>query len=59
MGEADGWFWYPLTGRGAVCAFSTAGTQPAPLRVSLLITPSIGCSEPARYVVEEGRVRAG
>ncbi|MFH9011830.1 hypothetical protein ACH4C6_10665 [Streptomyces sp. NPDC017943] len=56
VGETDGWFWYPLTGKGAVCAFSTAGTEPAPLTVSLLLTPSLGCSEPAHYVVEDGRV---
>ncbi|MFF0886612.1 hypothetical protein ACFY3O_28895 [Streptomyces sp. NPDC001046] len=58
VGEVDGWFWYPLTGRGAVCAFSTAGTEPAPLTVSLLLTPSLGCSEPAHYVVRDGRVYA-
>ncbi|WP_051828628.1 hypothetical protein [Streptomyces bicolor] len=59
VGDVDGWFWYPLTGRGAVCEFATAGTEPAPLTVSLLVTPSIGCSEPAHYVVKEGRVFAG
>ncbi|GAA3804606.1 hypothetical protein ACFS5L_34205 [Streptomyces phyllanthi] len=59
VGEVDGWFWYPLTGSGAVCEFSTASTEPAPLTVSLLITPSIGCSEPTHYVVKEGRVFAG
>lgn len=59
VGEAGGWFWYPLTGKGAVCAFSTAGTEPAPLTVSLLLTPSLGCSEPAHYVVKDGRVHAG
>ncbi|MFJ4621225.1 hypothetical protein [Streptomyces sp. NPDC088812] len=59
VGDVDGWFWYPLTGRGAVCRFSTAGTEPAPLTVSLLLTPSLGCSEPADYVVEQGRVYAG
>ncbi|MFD8154256.1 hypothetical protein ACFV28_26360 [Streptomyces sp. NPDC059720] len=58
VGEVDGWFWYPLTGRGAVCAFSTAGTEPAPLTVSLLLTPSLGCSEPAHYVVRDGRMYA-
>ncbi|MFC7845926.1 hypothetical protein [Streptomyces sp. NPDC057382] len=58
VGEVDGWFWYPLTGRGAVCALSTAGTEPAPLTVSLLLTPSLGCSEPAHYVVRDGRVYA-
>ncbi|MEI5101870.1 hypothetical protein RB200_29340 [Streptomyces sp. PmtG] len=59
VGDVDGWFWYPLTGKGAVCAFSTAGTEPAPLTVSLLVTPSIGCSDPARFVVRDGRVYAG
>ncbi|MER6715403.1 MULTISPECIES: hypothetical protein [unclassified Streptomyces] len=59
VGGVDGWFWYPLTGKGAVCEFSTASSEPAPLTVSLLLTPSLGCSEPAHYVVKEGRVYAG
>ncbi|MFE6402482.1 hypothetical protein [Streptomyces alboflavus] len=59
VGDVDGWFWYPLTGKGAVCAFSTASTEPAPLSVSLLVTPSIGCSDPVRYVVKQGKVFAG
>ncbi|MFC5852018.1 hypothetical protein ACFPZI_09335 [Streptomyces chlorus] len=59
VGDVDGWFWYPLTGTGAVCQFSTASTEPAPLTVSLLVTPSIGCSDPVHYVVKEGRVYAG
>ncbi|MFC5673259.1 hypothetical protein [Streptomyces incanus] len=59
VGDVDGWFWYPLTGTGAICQFSTASTEPAPLTVSLLVTPSIGCSGPVHYVVKEGRVYAG
>ncbi|MFD9902916.1 hypothetical protein [Streptomyces sp. NPDC059063] len=59
VGDVDGWFWYPLTGKGAVCEFSTASTEPAPLTVSLLLTPSIGCSDPAHFTVKEGRVYAG
>ena len=59
VGEVDGWYWYPLTGSHAVCEFSTASTEPAPLAVSLMITPSIGCSQPAHYVVKQGRVSAG
>ncbi|MEU0070978.1 hypothetical protein ABZ027_15755 [Streptomyces sp. NPDC006332] len=58
VGDVDGWFWYPLTGSGAVCEFSTASTEPAPLTVSLLVTPSIGCSEATHYVVKQGRVFA-
>ncbi|MDX3843320.1 hypothetical protein [Streptomyces europaeiscabiei] len=59
VGDMDGWFWYPLTGKGAVCQLSTAGTEPAPLTVSLLLTPSLGCSDPAHFVVKQGRVYAG
>ncbi|KUO02624.1 hypothetical protein [Streptomyces caeruleatus] len=59
VGEVDGWFWYPLTGSGAVCEFSTASTEPAPLTVSLLLTPSLGCSDPTHLVIKEGRVYAG
>ncbi|ELS58906.1 hypothetical protein STVIR_0159 [Streptomyces viridochromogenes Tue57] len=59
VGDVDGWFWYPLTGSGAVCQFSTASTEPAPLTVSLLLTPSLGCSEPTHFVIKQGRVYAG
>ncbi|MGW5211640.1 hypothetical protein ACWEQO_10590 [Streptomyces sp. NPDC004051] len=56
VGEADAWFWFPLTGRHAVCEFSTAGTEPAPVAVSLLITPSIGCSPTENFRIENGRI---
>ncbi|MFP8942199.1 hypothetical protein ACLIYM_12290 [Streptomyces fenghuangensis] len=56
VGEADGWFWFPLTGRHAVCEFSTAGTEPAPVAVSLLVTPSVGCSPAEEFRVENGRI---
>lgn len=59
VGEVDGWFWYPLTGAHAVCEFTTASTEPAPVAVSLVITPSIGCSEPTHYVVKQGKVYTG
>ncbi|GAA3774516.1 hypothetical protein GCM10022403_006770 [Streptomyces coacervatus] len=59
VGDVDGWFWYPLTGSHAVCQFTTASTELAPVDVSLTITPSIGCSQPAHYVVKQGRVYAG
>ncbi|MER6562244.1 hypothetical protein ABT300_31805 [Streptomyces sp. NPDC001027] len=59
VGGVDSWFWYPLTGSQAVCQLSTASTRPAPLTVSLLRTPSIGCSAPARYVVKQGGIHAG
>lgn len=55
VGAVDGWFWFPLTGRGAICEFSTASTDPAPVTVSLLITPSVGCSLGERFEVRVGR----
>jgi hypothetical protein len=48
------WFWYPLTGQGAVCGFSVTSlpnTKPV-VGLSLLITPSIGCSDTLHYTVE-------
>jgi hypothetical protein len=54
----DGWFWFPLTGKGAICRFSTASTEPAPVAVSLLVTPSIGCSAAAHYEIRDGRIHA-
>ncbi|MFF5482034.1 hypothetical protein ACFY5C_32580 [Streptomyces sp. NPDC012935] len=58
VGDVDGWFWFPLTGTGAVCQLATASTEPAPLTVSLLLTPSLGCSEPTHFVIKDGRVYA-
>ncbi|WP_329246047.1 hypothetical protein OG417_50920 [Actinoallomurus sp. NBC_01490] len=44
------WFWYPLTGKGGVC--SLAVTNEGAITVSLLITPSIGCSDPLHFTVD-------
>ncbi|MGW0733951.1 hypothetical protein [Streptomyces sp. NPDC002851] len=56
VGAAEGWFWNPLTGSRAVREFSTASTEPAPIRVSLLITPSIGYSDPYAYLIRDGKI---
>ncbi|MEU3104004.1 hypothetical protein [Streptomyces griseoflavus] len=56
VGKADSWFWFPLTGRHAVCEFSTSGTEPAPVAVSVLITPSIGCSPTENFRIDNGRI---
>ncbi|WP_327189492.1 hypothetical protein [Streptomyces xinghaiensis] len=56
VGERNGWFWYPLTGRSSVCEFSTSNAQLEPIGVSLLITPSIGCSAVHRFHVEDGQL---
>ncbi|MFC7512685.1 hypothetical protein ACFQV4_30575 [Streptomyces thermocarboxydus] len=39
-----------------MCAFSTSSTQPAPLAVSMLVTPSVGCSPTANFRVDSGRI---
>ncbi|MER6629421.1 hypothetical protein ABT301_14450 [Streptomyces sp. NPDC000987] len=56
VGKAGGWFWFPLTGRHAVREFATASTEPAPVDVSLLITPSIGYSDTFHYLISHGDV---
>lgn len=59
VGGTDSWFWYPLTGPQAVCTFSTSSTPPDPIGVSLLVTPSIGCSPLYQYSVVNGHLVAG
>lgn len=56
VGSPDDFFWFPLTGRHAVCSFSTSSTEPAPVAVSLLVTPSIGCSPEESFQVEDGSI---
>lgn len=56
VGAVDGWFWFPVTGRGAICQFSTASTNPAPVTTSLLITPAIGCSPPRSFELRNGKL---
>ncbi|MFF8813143.1 hypothetical protein [Streptomyces pactum] len=59
VGKKDSWFWFPLTGSGAVCEFSTASRPPQRIKVQLLITPSIGCSPVHRFQVRDGRIVTG
>ncbi|GAA2099676.1 hypothetical protein GCM10009801_71550 [Streptomyces albiaxialis] len=56
IGEVGGWFWHPLTGDAAVCRFTAGSTNPAPIEVSLLVTPSIGCSPTDHFTLKDGRV---
>jgi hypothetical protein len=44
IGKAGGWFWYVLTDPGSVCAFDLRETPTLRIGVSLLYSPSIGCS---------------
>ncbi|WP_431043905.1 hypothetical protein ACQUSR_19745 [Streptomyces sp. P1-3] len=59
VGQKDSWFWFPLTGSQAVCEFSTASAAPQRIRVSLLVTPSIGCSPVHRFHLENGKIVTG
>ena len=56
VGEPDSWFWFPLTGSQAVCQFSTASSGQQPIAVSLLTTPSIGCSSGRHYHLSDGLI---
>ncbi|WNE97574.1 hypothetical protein PS467_20685 [Streptomyces luomodiensis] len=58
VGPVDRFFWFPVTGKGAICEFSTASTNPAPITVSLLITPAIGCSPPEHFELQDGKFEA-
>jgi hypothetical protein len=49
VGRPNGWFWYVVTGPAAVCRFSVRDHPPIMLKLSLLISPSIGCSDVFRY----------
>jgi len=73
VGQADGWFWYSLTGSTPVCEFSvkdyprrpgqphddhTVDPTPQRITLSLGVTPSIGCSPVHRYHLDGDRVVA-
>jgi hypothetical protein len=59
IGKAGGWFWYVLTDRGSVCAFDLRETSTLRIGVSLLYSPSVGCSPVSRYVLQNGRLVGG
>ncbi|KUJ66952.1 hypothetical protein ACZ90_31490 [Streptomyces albus subsp. albus] len=58
VGKKDSWFWFPLTGPQAVCEFSTASAKPQTTKVSLLITPSIGCSAVHTFHLRNSQIMA-
>jgi len=45
VGANNAWFWNVVTGRGAICQFSTSDVAPFPMQVRLLVSASIGCSD--------------
>ena len=58
VGEPGGWFWYPLTGRGAVCLLTVGDTPARPTELSLLLSPSLGCSPTYRFELRAGQLVA-
>ena len=61
VGERGGWFWYVVTGPGAVCLFSTSDRDPYPIEVRLLVSQSLGCSAVTYNFHQDkyGRLAAG
>jgi hypothetical protein len=51
VGREDGWFWKVLTGGHAVCRFASGDRPPVKVKIRLLVTPSIGCSQLYTYYV--------
>jgi hypothetical protein len=51
VGEENGWFWKVLTRGGAVCRFSSGDRPPIKIKIRLLVSPSIGCSQAYTYFV--------
>ncbi|GAA1276801.1 hypothetical protein GCM10009609_44810 [Pseudonocardia aurantiaca] len=58
VGERGGWFWYPLTGRGAVCLLTVGDTPARRTELSLLLSPSLGCSPTYRFELRAGQLVA-
>jgi hypothetical protein len=59
VGQRNAWFWNVLTGPGAICRFSTSNVPPDPMRVRLLVSPSIGCSATYKFHLANGALAAG
>lgn len=59
IGRAGGWFWYVLTDRGSVCAFDLRESSTLRIGVSLLYSPSIGCSSVSHYHLQNGQLVSG
>jgi hypothetical protein len=59
IGKAGGWFWYVLTDRGSVCAFNLREAPTLRIDVSLLYSPSIGCSPVYHYHLHNSQLVSG
>jgi hypothetical protein len=59
IGQAGGWFWYVLTDRGSLCAFELREISTLRIGVSLLHSPSIGCSPVYRYQLHNSQLVSG
>lgn len=57
VGTPAGFFWHTVTGEGAVCEFSADQTDDgAQVTVQILQGPSLGCSDPYRFLLVDGEL---
>lgn len=60
VGTYAGFFWHPVTGSEAVCEFSAEPTADgADVEVQILLSPSLGCSQPFEFVLTSGELSPG
>jgi len=59
VGRPNGFFWFPLTGPGAIRQFSVESFPVRRVRFQLLITPSAGFSPLYRFHLEGARLVPG
>ena len=57
VGSPGGFFWFTLTGSDAVCEFRSELTlDAAEVLIQLLLSPSLGCSDPYRFALSGGEL---
>jgi hypothetical protein len=59
IGKGGGWFWFVLTDQGSVCVLDLRETPTLRIGVSLLYSPSVGCSPVSRYHLDNDQLVSG
>jgi hypothetical protein len=60
VGTYAGFFWHPVTGSEAVCEFAAEPTADgADVEVQILLSASLGCSQPFAFVLTSGELSPG
>jgi hypothetical protein len=60
VGTYAGFFWHPVTGSEAVCEFAAEPTADgADVEVQILLSASLGCSQPFGFVLTSGELSPG